>query len=292
MVGSKAKLLVGRDTYIVHDFGKPFPSDPFSDLPHHRRKKTVEAMILGKRLIFTGFRDGDDIGLFPFTCKETKFEHCVNNTCQGDNGRFGEVFQCFVQNLVGTWGFLRLKASDDDSNFVWIGVADEFVDVWFFLSKIFDGFVVCVGFDVGLALVLRPVCEGGGFVLICENDDVVRGVNRWKWPLVASQGFGHFPGRWVFSVQGLDSLSPLLVPKIEQCFRDFPLKAVRYSLVASFFGSSRVSSRSVLFPDLIRFTIRWGKVGRLKGRAGRRTETASVEARIRPRVASSIFSVL
>ena len=72
-------MLVGKYAYIVHDLGKPFPNDHFSDLPY-RRKKTDGAMILGERLIFPGFRDEDDVGLFLSTWNETTFDDCVNNT--------------------------------------------------------------------------------------------------------------------------------------------------------------------------------------------------------------------
>ena len=39
MMASKAKLLVRKDAYILHDFGKPFPNDFFSDLLHRRKKR-------------------------------------------------------------------------------------------------------------------------------------------------------------------------------------------------------------------------------------------------------------
>ncbi|KAJ3645986.1 hypothetical protein Zmor_023600 [Zophobas morio] len=48
----------------------------------------------------------------------------------------------------------------------------------------------------------RLMSEGGSFVLICQDDAVVRAVDRWKWSLVASQRFGHFPGRSVHGVEG------------------------------------------------------------------------------------------
>ena len=63
---------ISRREGCVHDLGKPFRNDFFSDLPH-RRQKTDGRIILGEKLIF----------FF-------------------DNDVFGQVFQCFVRNLVGT----------------------------------------------------------------------------------------------------------------------------------------------------------------------------------------------
>ena len=143
--------------------------------------------------------------------------------------------------MVGTWSFSGLEISDDVS---------ERVFVVFCQSKFFDGssnevhmLAVYVRINVRPALVLQTVGEGGGFVLICEDDAVVR----------AFQRFGHFPDRLV--LEGLESLFPLFVLKIEQCLPDFPLEAVRCSLIASFSGSSCSSSRFVLFPDEIRDTL-------------------------------------
>ena len=53
-MGSKAKLLVGKDAYILHDFGKPFPNDPFSDLPY-RRKMTDGVIIFGMKMTLACF---------------------------------------------------------------------------------------------------------------------------------------------------------------------------------------------------------------------------------------------
>ena len=99
MVGSEAKLLVGKDAYIVNDFDKPFSNDPFRDLPR-RRKKTDGAMILGEKLIFPGFRDEDDVDLFPPTWKETKFEQCVPKIEQCSPDFALEAVRC---SLVGSF---------------------------------------------------------------------------------------------------------------------------------------------------------------------------------------------
>ena len=111
--------------------------------------------------------------------------------------------------MLGTWSFSGLEVSDDASDLIRIGCTDERVFVAFCRSKFFDGssdevhvLVVYVKVDVCRSLVFQTVGEGGGFVLICEDDAVVRAVDRWKWPLVASQRFGHFPGRSVHGVQG------------------------------------------------------------------------------------------
>ena len=97
--------------------------------------------------------------------------------------------------------------------------------------------VACVGVDVRLALVLQTVYEGGGFILICENDTVA---------LCKSMEVGscRFLALWPFSrsislrCTRTRVLVPLLVLKIDLCFPDFPLEAVRCSLVGCFSGSS------------------------------------------------------
>ena len=82
-------------------------------------------------------------------------------------------FQCFFRDLIGTCGFPRLKTLNDVSDFVGIGLDDEFVIVGFFPTKIFDEahvLVVCIRINVYQALNLQIVSKDGGFVCFGEDD--------------------------------------------------------------------------------------------------------------------------
>ena len=214
-----------------------FPSDD---------RTRMERWLWGKDWFFPGFGMKMTLACFYLgTWKKTKFENNIDNTYQGDDGLVGEVLQCFVRNLNGTFLGLRLwMIARTSSELVWLVRVVRVLpheDLRRFLR--WDPCVCrlhqdrCSSPDCERRRRLCPLWLRRSRCSCCES--VVVGS-------VASQGFGHFPRWLVLCVKELEFLFPLLVPEIQQCFSDFPLEAVSCSMAAVWSAHSLVR-RTVRF---------------------------------------------